>query len=118
MDMTSALAAFSALSQETRLQVFRLLMTAGPDGMGAGAIAERTGVLHNTLSSHLAVLTRAGLLRQTRRGRAINYAVDIDGVQSLIAYLVDECCGGNPEICGPWAALQTAGARGRGSLKS
>lgn len=110
MDQDSALDALSALSQETRLQVFRMLVQAGPEGLTAGAIAERLAVRPNTLSTHLAVLLAAGLLHKRRSGRTIIYSADYDGMRALLAYLVEDCCGGNPAICAPFADVTCAAA--------
>ncbi|MEO1197663.1 MAG: metalloregulator ArsR/SmtB family transcription factor [Pseudomonadota bacterium] len=101
MDKSSALTALSALSQETRLDVFQLLVATGPEPMPAGDIASRLDVLPNTLSSHLAILHRAGLVRAERSGRVIRYAADYDGMRDLMAFLMRDCCGGRPEICAP-----------------
>lgn len=81
----------SALAQETRLEVFRLLSQAGPDGMGAGAIAKALDVPHNTLSTHLSILQRAGLIRSERQGRNIIYFGLQDCLSDLMAFLQDEC---------------------------
>jgi len=105
MEMSRALAALSALSHETRLATFRLLVTAGPDGMPAGVVAERLGVLANTMSSHLAQLARAGLVTTRREGRIVRYAADYDGMRDLMAFLMRDCCGGQAEICAPLAAI-------------
>jgi ArsR family transcriptional regulator len=94
-----ALAALAALGQPTRLHIFRMLVRAEPNGRLAGAIAEEIGCPHNTLSSHLAILARAGLVRGTREGRAITYRADIDGMRALLGYLVNDCCNGHPELC-------------------
>ncbi len=99
MDTSPLIDAFGALAQETRLQVFRLLLRAGPGGMAAGEVARRLGIPHNTLSTHLAILARSGLAWSRREGRQILYAVDIDGVRGLVAFLVEECCGGQPGRC-------------------
>jgi ArsR family transcriptional regulator len=96
-----ALAALAALGQPTRLAVFRLLVRQEPEGMAAGAIAAAVGGPHNTLSTHLAILARAGLVRATRDGRSIVYRADLAGMQQLVTFLVADCCGGRPEICGP-----------------
>ena len=101
MDKTNALAAFSALSQDTRLDVFRLLVKAGEDGMLSGEIGERLGVRQNTMSANLAVLLHSGLVRNRREGRAIRYFADFDGIQGLLAFLMEDCCGGQPELCRP-----------------
>ena len=94
-----ALAALAALGQPTRLAIFRLLMQRGPGGLAAGAIAEAVGCAHNTLSSHLSILARAGLIRGARDGRSILYRADVEGMRALIAFLITDCCDGHPEIC-------------------
>jgi DNA-binding transcriptional ArsR family regulator len=101
MDKNDALNAFSALSQPTRLDVFRLLIKAGEPGMSAGDIGEALGVRQNTMSANLAVLSRSGLIRSERDGRSIRYFADLDGMRGLLAFLMEECCGGNPELCQP-----------------
>jgi ArsR family transcriptional regulator, arsenate/arsenite/antimonite-responsive transcriptional repressor len=108
-----ALSALSALGQPTRLQIFQMLMRAEPDGRLAGSIAEEIGIAHNTLSSHLGILARAGLVRGTRDGRAIIYRADVDGMRGLLTYLVEDCCSGHPELCG--LAPKHAAGCGRGS---
>jgi ArsR family transcriptional regulator, arsenate/arsenite/antimonite-responsive transcriptional repressor len=100
MSAPHALAALAALGQPTRLEIFRLLIRREPDGLLAGKIAEIVGCAHNTLSSHLAILARAGLIRATRDGRSINYRVDVSGMRSLLEFLVTDCCDGHPELCG------------------
>lgn len=101
MDMHQALSAFAALGQPTRLQVFRLLVQMGETGMLAGEIGEALDVRQNTMSANLAVLHAAGLVRNSREGRAIRYFADMDGMQGLLAYLMEDCCGGRPELCQP-----------------
>jgi ArsR family transcriptional regulator len=101
METIRALGALSALGQETRLAVFRLLIAAGPEGMVAGEIAQRLDVRQNTLSANLAILLGAGLVRNAREGRAIRYFADMDGLRALLAYLLEDCCGGRPELCRP-----------------
>lgn len=95
-----AISALAALAQPTRLAIFRLLVKHEPVGITAGVIAETVGAPHNTLSTHLAILVRAGLLRSSREGRTIIYRSDINGMQSLISFLIDDCCNGHPELCG------------------
>ena len=99
MDELHALAALAALGQSTRLAIFRLLVRKEPAGMSAGALAESVGCPHNTLSSHLSILARAGLVRGTRAGRSIVYRPDIEGMRRLIGFLVNDCCDGHPELC-------------------
>lgn len=94
-----ALEAFSALSQSTRLEVFRLLIRCEPHGLPAGEIAARLGAPQNTLSTHLAILTRAGLTSSERRSRSIIYRVQLDAVRGLVGFLTDACCEGRPELC-------------------
>jgi DNA-binding transcriptional ArsR family regulator len=101
-----ALAALAALGQPTRLAIFRLLMRREPDGLAAGAIAEAVGCAHNTLSSHLSILARSGLLRGTRDGRSIVYRADVEGMRALIAFLMNDCCDGHPEICNLAGAMR------------
>lgn len=99
MEISSAVDALSALAQESRLAVFRLLVRAGPGGMPAGDIARKLGVPHNTMSAHLAVLSRAKLIAARKDGRSIIYTVDCEGTRALLFFLVEDCCQGEPESC-------------------
>jgi ArsR family transcriptional regulator, arsenate/arsenite/antimonite-responsive transcriptional repressor len=99
MSPAHALAALSALGQPTRLEIFRLLIRREHEGLAAGAIADAVGAPHNTLSTHLAILARAGLVRGAREGRSIVYRADIEGMRDLISFLVTDCCDGHPELC-------------------
>lgn len=101
MEKNDALAAFSALSQPTRLDVFRLLVEVGEAGLSAGEIATALDVRQNTLSANLSVLLNAGLVRNLREGRSIRYFADTEGLRGLLGYLLRDCCGGRPEICDP-----------------
>lgn len=96
--------ALSALSQPTRVEVFRLLVRHEPDGRPAGEIAQALGVPANTLSSHLAVLARAGLVTSERRSRSIIYRADLEGLRTVILFLLKDCCGGRADICAPLLA--------------
>ena len=109
MSAPHALAALAALGQPTRLEIFRLLMPAEPHGLPAGTIADEIGCPHNTLSSHLAILARSGLVRGTRDGRAIVYRANVDGIRLLVRFLVNDCCDGHPELCALQDALREAG---------
>lgn len=100
MDMNKAIESLTALAQETRLEIFRLLVRAGADGLAAGEIVEALGARQNTTSTNLGILARAGLLRRRREGRAIRYFVDFEGVRRLLAYLLEDCCCGTPEAVG------------------
>lgn len=108
MPLPRAVDLLSALAQGSRLAVFRLLVKAGPDGLPAGEIAREVGVRPNTLSTHLGILEQAGLVQARRAGRWVIYAADYAAMQALLGFLVDDCCGGNPEICAPLAELLPA----------
>ena len=101
MDQQSALDAFSALSQETRLAVFRLLVSAGAEGLASGEIGERLGVRQNTMSTNLGILLKAGLVRRVRDGRTVRYHADHTGISALLGFLLEDCCGGKPDLCQP-----------------
>lgn len=105
MDISEALAGLSALAHEGRLDVFRLLVQAGPEGMAAGEIARRLQVQPNTLSAQLSILSQAGLVRARRQGRSILYAVQFARMADLLLFLTADCCGGRPEICAPLAGI-------------
>lgn len=90
----AAIDALSALAQEHRLALFRLLVQAGEDGMSAGAIADTLGVPNSSLSFHLAQLTKAGLIRQERQSRSLIYTADYAAMNDLVGYLMENCCGG------------------------
>ena len=101
MDKKSALAALAALGQDTRLEVFRLLVKAGSEGIPSGEVASRLGTVQNTMSAHLKVLDHAGLVRAERDGRTVRYVADMTGFRDLLAYLMEDCCNGAPELCRP-----------------
>jgi DNA-binding transcriptional ArsR family regulator len=99
-----AIDAFSALAQPTRLEAFRLLVKQEPDGLPAGEIARRLNVPHNTMSTHLAILARAGLISVERHSRSMIYRVELDAVRRLVLFLLKDCCNGQPELCAPLIA--------------
>ncbi|MDA0814512.1 MAG: metalloregulator ArsR/SmtB family transcription factor [Verrucomicrobia bacterium] len=99
MEQHSAIIALSALAHDARLSIFRMLVVAGSEGLGAGMIAECMEIPKATLSFHLKELNRAGLIESTRDGRAITYAMRPDGIRSLLAFLTQDCCEGRPELC-------------------
>jgi DNA-binding transcriptional ArsR family regulator len=101
MDNTSAILGLAALAQDTRLEAFRLLVSQEPNGVPAGEVARRLAVPHNTMSAHLAVLSRAGLIRSERHSRSIIYRPELDHLRLLLTYLLQDCCGGRPELCAP-----------------
>lgn len=97
----------NALAQNTRLEAFKLLVQHEPKGLPAGAIAQKLGVPHNTISTHLATLSRAGLIRSERHSRSIIYRANLDQIRSLVSFLLKDCCAGSPEICAPLIAELT-----------
>ncbi|MCB1672329.1 MAG: helix-turn-helix transcriptional regulator [Gammaproteobacteria bacterium] len=101
MEINDATRSLAALSQQTRLEAFRLLIRAGTEGMAAGEIARALETPHNTLSTHLTVLANAGLVESRRDGRSIIYRVNFNGTRELLAFLVEDCCQGQPELCAP-----------------
>lgn len=104
MDDTSTITALSALAQPTRLAVFRLLISHEPDGLPVGEIAQALGVPQNTMSTHLSILARAGLVTSTRHSRSIVYQANVDQLREMVTFLIKDCCGGKPEICAPLIA--------------
>jgi DNA-binding transcriptional ArsR family regulator len=99
MDHSRAIAALTALGQTTRLGAFRFAVERHPEPVSAGEIADHCQVPHNTMSTHLAILTRAGLMTVQRAGRTALYRADVPGFNALIDFLTGDCCGGKPEIC-------------------
>jgi ArsR family transcriptional regulator len=95
----SAVEALSALAHDTRLSVFRMLVKAGPEGLIAGAIAQAANVPSSTMSHHLGILERAGLVESERESRLVHYRADYDGMRRLLAFLLQDCCQGVPEMC-------------------
>ncbi|ODT64809.1 MAG: transcriptional regulator [Pelagibacterium sp. SCN 63-23] len=104
MDTNNAIDVLAALSQATRLETFRLLMKHEPSGLAAGEIARQLEVPQNTMSSHLGILTRAGLIEPERHSRSIVYRAVVDRVREITSFLVQDCCGGRAELCGPLIA--------------
>lgn len=101
MESLDAANALGSLAQVTRLEVFRLLVRHEPEGLAAGKIARQLGVPANTMSTHLAVLTRAGLATSVRQGRSIIYRANIDALRTLMLFLARDCCGGSKALCAP-----------------
>lgn len=100
METEDAAFAFAALGQGTRLDLLRVLLDAGPNGVAAGEVATRLGVPSSTLSFHLRALDQAGLIAATRQGRSLIYAVQFARLRALLAFLAEACCGGEPDRCG------------------
>ncbi|MEE1612686.1 ArsR/SmtB family transcription factor [Microvirga sp. CF3016] len=98
MDERQAIHAFGSLAQETRLRVLRLLVQAGPDGIAAGAIAEKLGVTPSNISFHLSHLERAGLLQARREARSIIYSAGYSALRDLVRFLMEDCCAGDPRV--------------------
>ena len=105
MELSTAVKGLSALAQDARLSVFRLLVRAGPSGIAAGEVARALGITPNTLSAQLSVLSNAGLVHSRRQGRSIIYAANYSGIGELLVYLTDDCCQGRREICAPLAEV-------------
>jgi ArsR family transcriptional regulator, arsenate/arsenite/antimonite-responsive transcriptional repressor len=101
MKKLQAIDALAALAQSTRLDTFRLLVKHEPDGIPAGELARTVGVPQNTMSAHLAILSRAGLVTGERHSRSIIYRADIAAFQKLTLFLVQDCCNGHPDVCMP-----------------
>jgi DNA-binding transcriptional ArsR family regulator len=101
MDETSALNSLSALSQPTRLKAFRLLVANEPGGIAAGEIARLVDVPQNTMSTHLTTLAHCGLVLSERRSRSIVYRANLANFQALLVFLLQDCCGGRPDVCAP-----------------
>jgi DNA-binding transcriptional ArsR family regulator len=103
METTNAVAALAALAQASRLDIFRLLVQAGPQGLPPGRIAERLGLPAATLSFHLSQLRQAGMVTFRRDGRSLIYLADYDAMNALLAYLTEKCCRGDTACRGPVA---------------
>jgi DNA-binding transcriptional ArsR family regulator len=116
MESNAAVRRLSALAQDSRLAVFRLLVKAGPAGLAAGDIARALVITPNTLSAQLTVLANAGLVAGRRDGRSIIYTADYDAMSELLVYLTEDCCEGRPEVCAPLAGVASrAACRGQGA---
>jgi DNA-binding transcriptional ArsR family regulator len=101
MESEQVILALAALAQSTRLDVFQLLVKHEPEGLAAGDIAKALAVPQNTMSSHLAILSRAGLVSAQRFSRSIVYRADLTKFQDVVLFMLRDCCGGRPEICTP-----------------
>jgi DNA-binding transcriptional ArsR family regulator len=104
MESKLAIAALAALAQSTRLETFRLLVKAEPDGVPAGELARMLAVPQNTMSAHLATLQRAGIVMSKRQSRSIIYRANLERFRALTLFLLKDCCGGNAELCAPLIA--------------
>ena len=113
MKSAQAIAALGALAHEHRLAIFRLLVSRGPEGLNAGGIADRVGLLPSSLTFHLQNLQRTGLLAQRREGRQLIYSADFGAMTALVAYLTENCCGSAAECapCAPPAAAKPRRAK-------
>jgi ArsR family transcriptional regulator len=101
MESEDAILALAALAQPTRLDVFRLLVKREPEGLAAGDIAKALAVPQNTMSSHLSILSRAGLISAQRYSRSIVYRAELSRFQAVVLFMLKDCCDGRPEICAP-----------------
>ncbi len=100
MDQRSAVTALSALAHDNRLSIFRQLVKCGPSGMTAGNIARDVGIGATALSFHLKELANAGLVHSWRDGRYVRYSIEVEGMRELLSFLTEDCCNGQPELCG------------------
>jgi ArsR family transcriptional regulator len=107
MELKAVIACLSALAHDGRLSAFRMLIQAGAEGLPAGEVARRLEMLPNSLSSNLNILSNAGLIGARRDGRSIIYTPDFGVMRDLLAFLMEDCCGGAPEICAPLMELAT-----------
>jgi ArsR family transcriptional regulator len=108
MEKLEAIDALAALAQDNRLEAYRLLVQAGPDGLPAGEVAARLSLPPNTLSFHFDRLRQAGLVTVRRNGRSMIYAARFDTMNALLGYLTQNCCGGQPQLCAPPACTPSA----------
>lgn len=99
MNEAQAIEALTGMAHEHRMRVFKLLMKCRPSGLPAGEIGDRLGISRSSVSFHLNQMERAGLLRSWRVHRNVFYAVELEGMRNLIAYLTEDCCDGHPEVC-------------------
>ncbi len=113
MESENAILSLAALAQSTRLEVFRLLTKHEPEGLPAGELARALAVPQNTMSAHLAVLSRAKLVVSERRSRSIIYRANLAAFQELTLFMVEDCCGGRDELCPPVAACKPARKRSK-----
>jgi len=118
MNQSTAIGALGALAQDTRLAIFRRLVAEGPFGLPAGDLARELGVQPPNLSFHLNRLAAAGLLRARRDGRQVYYAIDVAAVRGLLAFLTQDCCGGQPDLCLPAPAPCCPPAQSKRSARS
>jgi ArsR family transcriptional regulator, arsenate/arsenite/antimonite-responsive transcriptional repressor len=115
METELAVRRLSAIAQDARLEVFRLLVKAGPEGMAAGDIARSLNVAANTLSAQLLILSNAGLIRARRDGRSIIYSILFEAMRDLLVFLTKDCCGGRPEMCAPLADIASRCCKPKGA---
>jgi DNA-binding transcriptional ArsR family regulator len=109
METNDAVTALAALAQDNRLEIFRLLVQAGPDGMAAGHVAEKLGLAPNTLTFHFDRLRGAGLVTVRRDGRPMIYAARFEAMNGLVSFLTENCCQGSLAGCGPAVVYKTKG---------
>lgn len=105
MNQERAIEAFTAIAQESRLAIYRLLVKEAPQGLPVGEISRRLEIVPSTLSGHLGILKRTGLLKSTRRQREIHYAANLEIMGDLIRYMLEDCCDGKVENCGEIVSL-------------
>jgi ArsR family transcriptional regulator len=117
MDQRQAVVSLAALAHDQRLAIFRLLVRQGPNGMPAGEIADAVSATPTAASFHLKELDRAGLIHATRDGRYVRYAVHVEGMRQLLDYLTEDCCQGQPELCGSTVKKARVVCKSKGGTK-
>jgi DNA-binding transcriptional ArsR family regulator len=117
MESKAAVSSLAALAHEPRLGIFRLLVKAGPEGLAAGDIARRMGILPNTLSASLNVLSHAGLVTSRRQSRSVIYAANYEAMSALLAFLMEDCCGGDATICVPLVSIASRCSPAQGACQ-
>jgi ArsR family transcriptional regulator, arsenate/arsenite/antimonite-responsive transcriptional repressor len=118
MDMTIAIEAFAALAQESRMAIYRLLVREEPHGLPVGEISRRLNIVPSTLSGHLGILKRSGLVKSTRHQREIHYAANLHAMGDLVQYMLEDCCDGKVESCSDVATLISKSQQRRSPLTS
>ncbi len=111
MKQDSAIEAFAALAQDSRMTIYRMLVRETPNGLPVGEISRKLNIVPSTLSGHLAVLRRAGLLKSTRQQREIHYAANLDAMGDLVNFMLEDCCNGQVENCKEINSLLSIGSK-------
>ncbi|MCP4073465.1 MAG: winged helix-turn-helix transcriptional regulator [Hyphomicrobiales bacterium] len=111
MDQDNAIEAFAALAQDSRMAIYRMLVCETPKGVPVGEISRQLNIVPSTLSGHLAILKRAGLLKSTRHQREIHYAANLNAMGELVSFMLEDCCNGQVENCKEIVSLISTGSK-------